>query len=304
MNNSIEPFIHTKIVVLNKNEPASVAAKAMSEQRVGCVVVSDTNGHFIGVVTDRDIVRQLIAQGRSIDVSIGSLLIGTLISVEPDADLVEVLDVMEEYGIRRVPVIRKRGKREHCDGLVSLDDLIVAKRVSRDQLSRILRHQVRPRKVFQRLDRSQARRHQTYGNFMKRLRSATGLETGRAEEFLLTTLSAIVQRLPKVGAEQFISQLPGVLQDSLFTFPTGPNRNLTAKKLMNQLQTEFDLSKTKVQYLLEASWRTLVELVKSGELDQVLGQLPKDFRELLGYESYDGQRVAGEYYEGTFNPYF
>jgi CBS domain-containing protein/uncharacterized protein (DUF2267 family) len=299
MNNSIDPFIHNKIIVLNQHEPAHVAAQAMNEKGVGCILVSSGHGRFLGLLTDRDLVRRAIAQGHDIDSPIGWLITDNpLISVTPSANLLEVLKLMEEYGIRRVPVIKKLGRKEHCEGLISLDDLIVAKRVSPDQLSRIIRCQVRPKKVFRRLDRRMARRDQTYGKFMTKLRKATGLEKERADEFLLSLLSKLVQRLPQKGADQFASQLPGVLQDALITYPPGPNRKVTANKLVKELQSEFDLTDTKTVNLCRAAWRTLKEITKSGELNHVIAQLPEEFEELLQYPvAPPVEGGYGDYYE-------
>jgi CBS domain-containing protein len=299
-NNSIEPFIHKKIVVLRKDASAEAAARAMSQQRIGCVVVSNGRGRFIGLVTDRDILRKIVAEGRDLDTPIGSILMGRLISVGPGSRLDDVLKIMETYGIRRVPVIRRHGGKEHGMGLLSLDDLIVAKRVSRDQLSRILRSQVRPSMAFPRLWRSRARREQTFGLFMRKIRQATGLETGRAESFLLHFFSALIQRLPSSGAEEFISQLPGILQDSLLTYPTGPNRKITAKTLRAELQLQFNLTRRRVEQLLQVIWRTIHEITESGELDDVMAQLPLDLQDLLTEE----QRLAGgESFAGPLGAY-
>ncbi len=284
MNNSIDPFIHNKIIVLNKKEPAHVAAQAMNDKGVGCILVSDGRGHFLGMLTDRDLLRRAIAQGRDIEVPIGSLLTDDLlVTVDPSANLKEVLKLMEENGIRRVPVIKKIGTREHCEGLISLDDLIVAKRVSTDQLSRIIRRQVRPKKVFQVLDRRKARRDQTYGRLMTNFRKATGLEKERADAFLLSLISKLVQRLPEEGAMQFASQLPGVLQDELVTYPAGPDRKISASKVVKQLQAEFDLTDSKAESFCKAAWTCLREFTKSGELNHVIAQLPEAFEKLLLY---------------------
>ena len=95
------------------------AATAMRAANIGDVVVIDDERHPIGIVTDRDLVVRGLARGLGGDAPIGELRGPALHSVSPDALLAEVIAVMTQFAVRRVPVIEDG----HLLGIVSLADL-------------------------------------------------------------------------------------------------------------------------------------------------------------------------------------
>jgi CBS domain-containing protein len=85
------------------------------------VVAEDGSKRPIGVVTDRDIVIRLVANGTNpLDAKAGDAMTTPCITVSCDASLRECCDVMESNQIRRVPVVDANG--ELC-GIVSLADI-------------------------------------------------------------------------------------------------------------------------------------------------------------------------------------
>ena len=101
------------------------AARLMRQNHVGdLVVVEERNGKRIptGVVTDRDIVVEVVA----LDAPLESLKIGDikgreLITVRESDEMLDVLELMQRCGIRRVPVVDSYGA---LAGIVTLDDLL------------------------------------------------------------------------------------------------------------------------------------------------------------------------------------
>src|SRR3989338_839220 len=70
----LTPYLHHKVVVLHFDASAEQAAKAMEAHSIGYVVISDHDGHIIGVVTDRDIACRLVAHGKSGDQPLSSFM--------------------------------------------------------------------------------------------------------------------------------------------------------------------------------------------------------------------------------------
>ncbi|MFT3855185.1 MAG: CBS domain-containing protein [Ilumatobacteraceae bacterium] len=95
------------------------AAVAMRAANIGDVVVVDDDRRPIGIVTDRDVVVRGIARGFGASSPIGELRGPALHSVSPDALLSEVIAVMTQHAVRRVPVVEDG----HLQGIVSLADL-------------------------------------------------------------------------------------------------------------------------------------------------------------------------------------
>jgi CBS domain-containing protein len=89
------------------NPSASVvdAAKVMASEDVGSVpVVKD--GRLAGVVTDRDIVVRVLAEGRDPNsTTVGEIASSDLETVSPDDDLNTALRKMASSKVRRLPVV-------------------------------------------------------------------------------------------------------------------------------------------------------------------------------------------------------
>ena len=95
------------------------AARIMRDEDTGAVpVVQD--GRPVGMLTDRDIVIRVVAEGGTAQ-SVREIVSGRVISVSPDATTREATDLMSEHQIRRLPVV----ENERLVGIVSLGDLAV-----------------------------------------------------------------------------------------------------------------------------------------------------------------------------------
>ena len=85
-------------------------AKMMVENNCGEIPIVDRSNHPIGVVTDRDIVCRVVAEGRNpTGQTADSCMTRPVVTVPTDAPLDEVIATMEDYQIRRVPVIDEGG---------------------------------------------------------------------------------------------------------------------------------------------------------------------------------------------------
>jgi CBS domain-containing protein len=80
------------------------AARIMAQEDVGPVPVVE-GGRVVGMVTDRDIVVRVIAEGRDASsTTIGDIASTDVVAVEPDTDLDEALTLMSTHQVRRLPV--------------------------------------------------------------------------------------------------------------------------------------------------------------------------------------------------------
>ena len=101
------------------------AARLMRDNHVGClVVIKQSEGRVepVGIVTDRDIVIELIAKAVPIDdVSVGDIMSFALLKVDEDETVFETAQRMRSRGVRRVPVITNTGE---LAGILALDDIL------------------------------------------------------------------------------------------------------------------------------------------------------------------------------------
>jgi len=96
-------------------------AKMMVENDCGEIPVADGDKQLVGVVTDRDIVCRVVAEGRDASsVTAGDIMSQPVISVLVESSLEAVMAKMEEHQIRRVPVVDAKGV---CCGIISQADV-------------------------------------------------------------------------------------------------------------------------------------------------------------------------------------
>lgn len=104
--------------------PLVDVAKLMRSRHVGSVVVVDPFGTQkpVGILTDRDIVVEVLAAG--IDpatVCAGDIMTAAPVIASRDEDAMWALKTMRDRGIRRLPVVDGNGA---LYGLLALDDLM------------------------------------------------------------------------------------------------------------------------------------------------------------------------------------
>src|SRR5262245_52426648 len=81
------------------------AARLMREEHIGSLPITDDK-QLVGMITDRDITTRVVAEAADLETtSVGDVLSRDLISVEPDKDIEEALQLMARHQIRRLPVV-------------------------------------------------------------------------------------------------------------------------------------------------------------------------------------------------------
>jgi CBS domain-containing protein len=81
------------------------AARLMREQHIGSLPVTEDE-RLVGMLTDRDITTRVVAERAAAETtSVGDVCSRDLISVEPENDLDEALQLMARHQVRRLPVV-------------------------------------------------------------------------------------------------------------------------------------------------------------------------------------------------------
>ncbi len=118
--------MHLGAECVGENGSLARAAEMMRDLHVGALPICGEDKRLRGIITDRDIVVRCIAAGNDpATMTAGDLARGTPIWVDADADTQEVLDLMIESGVRRVPVIEDRrlvGMISEAELATQLDD--------------------------------------------------------------------------------------------------------------------------------------------------------------------------------------
>jgi CBS domain-containing protein len=95
------------------------AARMMASQDVGPLPVVE-NGRLVGVVTDRDLVLRVLAEGRDpTATTVGEVASTDIVSVAPETMLDEALGLLARHQVRRLPVV----EGERLVGIVAQADV-------------------------------------------------------------------------------------------------------------------------------------------------------------------------------------
>jgi CBS domain-containing protein len=117
----VKDVMSAQIVTVSPNDTAQSAARLMLETEVGALPVEVPGvGAIIGIITDRDIVASVLAQGLSTSTAIAEFM-----TVSPEVcnegdDTVTTAARMRHFGVRRLVVVNDDRR---VVGIVSLVDL-------------------------------------------------------------------------------------------------------------------------------------------------------------------------------------
>jgi predicted transcriptional regulator len=139
------------VVVAGKLSSVVGAAQLMRTRHVGdLVVVEEKDGcnYPVGIVTDRDIVMEVVAAGVNPEaLKVGDIMGPEVVTVRESEGLFEALRYMRDKGVRRMPVVGSAGE---LVGILTMDDVLglLAEEIS--ELVKLVSHE-RQREVAARV---------------------------------------------------------------------------------------------------------------------------------------------------------
>ncbi|MBW8269054.1 CBS domain-containing protein [Caldovatus aquaticus] len=113
----------TGVVSVRPQDGAVAVARTLAEHRIGAALVCDETGAVLGIVSERDIVRALAAEGGEalLAMDAARLMTRVLHTVTPRTSVVEALGMMTDRRVRHLPVLADDGS---LAGIVSIGDLV------------------------------------------------------------------------------------------------------------------------------------------------------------------------------------
>lgn len=126
--------IMTKDVsVISEDESVRDAAQRLANDDIGALPICDSNKQIKGMLTDRDIVVQVVARGKDANTTRAKEMEqGEIVTLRPDDSIEHACDLMAQHQVRRLPVV----ENGRVLGMVSQAD--VAKSVSPQDAGRML----------------------------------------------------------------------------------------------------------------------------------------------------------------------
>lgn len=96
------------VITIDEDAPANQVAELMDKHGLGCIIVTSKEGKPLGIITERDLVRRVLAKNVKPDsLKAKEVMTTPLITIEPDEKISEAARRMSRLNIRRLGVIYK-----------------------------------------------------------------------------------------------------------------------------------------------------------------------------------------------------
>jgi CBS domain-containing protein len=111
------------VITVDSDYTVKHVAYIMNRCGIGCVLVLE-NKNLVGIITERDILRKIVAVARDPEETFVREIMSTpIIVVGPDMVLEKALDLMFEHKIKKLPVMERSSGKQKLLGLVTLTDI-------------------------------------------------------------------------------------------------------------------------------------------------------------------------------------
>jgi CBS domain-containing protein len=123
----VEALLKTKgsdVYTVPAEAMVDAAVAKLAEEHVGALVVTAADGAVEGIISERDVVRQLHRRGAAtLEVPVAEVMSADVVSCRPDDDLASLMEVMTSRRIRHLPVM----VQGRLVGIVSIGDVVKAR---------------------------------------------------------------------------------------------------------------------------------------------------------------------------------
>ena len=119
----VSSLLHSNVAILNRFKTAADAIAAMKQNSIRSILVSDSNGEIIGLISKTDILYKaaFLHKKSPASVVLEEIMSRPIISINPEMSVADALSVMEKHVIRQVVV--SSGSKVY--GIISRDDIMV-----------------------------------------------------------------------------------------------------------------------------------------------------------------------------------
>jgi CBS domain-containing protein len=136
-------YCNREIIITGQDVSVTEAAMLMRQHHVGDLVVVEKQAEKIlpvGIITDRDIVIEVVAQKADPEALIIKDIMSTaLVTVEENQALLDTLALMQNQGVRRIIVVDAQGSLQ---GLLSADDAIELIAEAINNLTKLVKREI------------------------------------------------------------------------------------------------------------------------------------------------------------------
>ena len=117
----VKDVMSSPVITVDEDATVDKTAQLMDEGRVGCIIVTSKDGKALGIITESDLVRRVLAKNLTPSkLTAKEVMSAPLITADPDESLTETARRMSKLDVRRMGVIYKG----NLVGIISSKDIL------------------------------------------------------------------------------------------------------------------------------------------------------------------------------------
>ena len=133
----VNQIMSKNVLTVDKSTTLQEAAANMTKLNIGCVIVTE-NSKPIGIITERDFVTKVAAEGRPLFTEISEVMSSPLITIDSEETVWEASEMMKEKLIHKLPV----KENDQIIGIITTSDIVRISSVGSDSEMRRICDQI------------------------------------------------------------------------------------------------------------------------------------------------------------------
>lgn len=119
MTELVRDVMKKNVIAIDSSMTVQDAAKMMDDASIGAIVILE-NGIAIGIITERDLTRRIIAKGKSYATSVKEAMSSPVVVVNPDDSVWDAAQLMKTRRIHRLPAVQD----SRLVGVITTSDIV------------------------------------------------------------------------------------------------------------------------------------------------------------------------------------
>lgn len=123
------------VATIQPHRTIGEAARLLSSQRIGAVLVTGADGRILGILSERDIVKAISGSAAALDDAVSKYMTERVITCSPEMLVYDVMETMTQGRFRHLPVVEEG----RLAGIISIGDVVKHRLAEIEAESRAMR---------------------------------------------------------------------------------------------------------------------------------------------------------------------
>lgn len=137
MTELVRDVMKKNVISIDSSMSIQDAAKMMDDASIGAIVVLE-NGVVVGIITERDMTRRVIAKGKPYTINVKEVMSSPVVVVNPDDSVWEAAQLMKTRRIHRMPAVQNN----MLVGIITTSDIVKLCSIGSDSEMRKITEQI------------------------------------------------------------------------------------------------------------------------------------------------------------------